>query len=205
VDAQQQAANKTLSKSALVGFILSLVALCFPPLAIVGLILGIVGLVATGKNPSLSGRGLAIATVIIAPLVLVFVGGIYAAIAIPNFMKYQSRSMTMEARTNLRMISTGVQSKLAETEKLPPSLPRTPAEVPCGKHPQPWPADANPGWRDIGFAPEFPVRYSYEYIAGPDGHSFTIRAFGDLDCDGKTSKFELNSGSAEIQTENELD
>ncbi len=206
MDAQQPAAPKTLSKSALVGFILSVIGICFFPLAVVGLVLGIIGLVSTSQNPLRSGKGLAIASVVIAPVALligIFILGPMVAIAIPSFIKYQHRSMTVEARANLRVISRAVEMKLAETNTLPPSLPRTPAEVPCGKKPARWPSDANPGWRDLGFAPDTPVRFSYEYIAGP-GQYFTVRAYGDLSCDGKTSVLEMSSESGEIRGDGEL-
>ncbi len=97
-----------------VAFILSLVGLCFCPTALVGCILGIVAWVRIGKEPQLSGKGLAIAATFI-PLALVPVIGIQAAIAIPNFIRFQARSKQSECKTTLKALY--VAEKSYESEK----------------------------------------------------------------------------------------
>ncbi|MBI2892401.1 MAG: hypothetical protein HYY06_02540 [Deltaproteobacteria bacterium] len=72
--------------------------------------------------------------------------------------------------------------------RMPPRPPRTPATPPCG--PIPWPTTPDPGWTAIDFWPEAPVRYSYELEIAQDEKSFVARATGDLDCDGRYSRFE---------------
>jgi hypothetical protein len=69
----------------------------------------------------------------------------------------------------------------------------------------PWPADAAPGWSALGFAPTEALRYSYEYAPDPDGKSFAVRARGDLNCDGKTSLYEVRPGQLLPHVENELE
>jgi type IV pilus assembly protein PilA len=192
--------QKKLSMTALWGFILTLVGCCIPGLWIIGAILGIVGLVKISKDPGLGGQVLAIlALVFVVPAVVV--NGIVAAVAIPNFIRYQSRAKESEARTHLRSLDLTVKMKFAQDNKLPAQLPPTPAlsEIPCRGATR-WPANAAPGWKDLGFQPDGNLRYSYEYIPGIDGQSWTVRATGDLDCDGVPAVFELDSDGSAMRT-----
>lgn len=98
---------------------------------------GIAALVAISNRPSeLKGQGLAIAGIALS-VVMVFFGGIMAAIAIPNFIKFQSRSKQSEARANLRALYTG--GKMYEAENNKPAT----------------------GFADFGFSPEPHRRYAY--------------------------------------------
>ncbi len=119
-----------------VAFILSLVGLCICPTALVGSILGIVAWVRISKEPHLPGKGLAIAATFI-PLALVPVIGIQAAIAIPNFIRYQARAKQGECRANLRAIWTAERSFQVEKDH--------------------W----SGSFEEIGFRPEGGNRYSY--------------------------------------------
>lgn len=125
--------------------------------------------------------------------------GILAAIAIPSFIGYTRSAKASEARANVESLYVAVQGYYdyerpgpdgALARALPPSLPRTPAAPGCGEK-QTWPMDAAPGWAELGFTIPDPFYYAYEYERDPDGRSFTIRAIGDLDCDGVTSRFEI--------------
>lgn len=93
----------------LIAFILSLVGFCCCPTALPGMILGIVAWVRISKEPHLPGKGLAIAATFI-PLALVPIVGIQAAIAIPNFIKFQSRSKQAECKTQLKAIYVAQQT-----------------------------------------------------------------------------------------------
>jgi hypothetical protein len=46
-------------------------------------------------------------------------------------------------------------------------------------------------WEPIGYSAQAPQFYQYEIVAAPDGGSAEIIARGDLDGDGKASKFVL--------------
>jgi hypothetical protein len=74
----------------------------------------------------------------------------------------------------------------------------------------------NDTWRALYFSVDDPHYYSYEYIVPNEHAAYTVRAYGDLDCDGNYSTFEMmgviNSmysdgpaGSASIATVNELE
>jgi type IV pilus assembly protein PilA len=141
MDPQQQT-QKPLSKAALIGLICSAVGLCFPPLALVGLILGIVGIVKTSNNPNLSGKVLAIVAVCLVP-VTIFTTGIMAAIAIPNFIKFQGRSKQSECKINLKGMFTAEKSFFLEHQAY------------------------STRFQDVDFAVERGNRYAYFMAAGP--------------------------------------
>lgn len=58
----------------------------------------------------------------------------------------------------------------------------------CSPDPATW---AAPGWQQLGFTIDDEYRYTYEYLPDPSGTSATLRAVGDVDCDDKTSLYEL--------------
>jgi Tfp pilus assembly major pilin PilA len=137
--------------------------------------------------------------------------GVAAAIAIPAFVRYQKRAKTAEARVNLKTLSTrialqhldasnaksaeGNAFKFLQSSKL---VPGNPTEFMCqnGKpilfKPQPdtWSGVA---WKTLDFSIQEPFRYAYQIESkgvGKDAQ-FTLRAIGDLDCDGRVSTFEI--------------
>lgn len=74
-----------------------------------------------------------------------------------------------------------------------PSAGPTPPHIPCGKRPhaassQLW----SGGWKAMGFHVGEVFRYQYQVISSGRGPraGFTIRAHGDLDCDGVYSTYE---------------
>jgi len=119
-------------------------------------------------------------------MIVVAIIGILAAIAIPNFMQYQLKSKTSEAKTNLNGMKTGMVAFQGERGCVPsvaaavPAAPGTggflvPAWIPlpaaaivttpnlCAPPPAPavFATVAGAGMDDIGFRPTGPVRYSY--------------------------------------------
>lgn len=84
--------------------------------------------------------------------------------------------------------------------RFPRSTARTPAAPRCEKLATPpgrWQA---PGWKELQFAIEEPHYYSFEFLSSGSGLGavFTARSYGDLDCDGTLSTFELR-GSVDPQ------
>ncbi|HEU5058863.1 MAG TPA: hypothetical protein VFU21_20155, partial [Kofleriaceae bacterium] len=125
--------------------------------------------------------------------------GVLAAVSIPAFMKYMKKSKTSEARELLRRMYDGARAYWMEqtgSPRLPaPSAGPTPPLGTCcqqGGKCQPdlalW---AGEPWRSLKFSMDDPHYYSYEYKVAPDGKGFTVRAYGDLDCDGQYSTFSL--------------
>jgi type IV pilus assembly protein PilA len=80
---------------------------------VVGIVLGIVALVKINEKPTLlKGKGLAIAAIIVG--VMWFFVGILAAIAIPNFLKFQARAKQSEAKVSLKSLYTAEKAFFAE-------------------------------------------------------------------------------------------
>jgi type IV pilus assembly protein PilA len=75
-------------------------------------------------------------------MIVVAIIGILAAIAIPNFMKFQARSKQAEAKGNLRAVFTGERSFMAEKDRFSTFI------------------------GDISLSPERGNRYSYTLAAG---------------------------------------
>ena len=80
-----------------------------------GIILGIVALIRiNGRREELGGMGLAIASIVIGVLFSMFLG-VFAAIAIPNFVKFQCRSKQSAAKVALKSLYVSELSYEAET------------------------------------------------------------------------------------------
>ena len=118
-------------------------------------------------------------------MIVVAIIGILAAIAIPNFLLFQLRSKTSEAKTNLAGIRTAQHGYFAEFGVYVAAPGWTPALASTQK--QPWPALA-PGFDAVGFAPEGDVLFRYEMTAGAT-NEFEAGARGDLDGDTISSAF----------------
>jgi type IV pilus assembly protein PilA len=117
-------------------------------------------------------------------MIVVAIIGILAAIAIPNFLQYQMKAKTAEAKTNVQAIKTGMIAMSAERSCAASITPAPLAVAPPGGATTAWPAAAliptptlcngTPGatfigtFMDIGFVPAGNVRYSYgvgSYVA----------------------------------------
>jgi type II secretory pathway pseudopilin PulG len=144
------------------------------------------------------------------PVVAVTVIGMLAAIAIPAFLKHIKKSKTAEAIQMVKMMSNGARSYYLEDR----ADPRTGAVIPhafpsasagptpplgeCCKHPgetcppapELWKAEP---WASLKFSVDEPSRYSYQFTVEGTGKGarYTASAFGDLDCDGVYSTFEM--------------
>src|SRR5262249_55081364 len=113
--------------------------------------------------------------------------GSLAAVAIPAFMENARRAKSAEAVAGVRKIYDGVARYHAKQHKLPPTTPVTPPlgvcckgdHKKCGPDPKLWTAD---GWKAIHYSIDEPHFYSYQIETHDD--MFTVRAYGDLDCDG---------------------
>jgi type IV pilus assembly protein PilA len=146
-------------------------------------------------------------------MIVVAIIGILAAIAIPNFIKYQLRSKTAEARTNIGGIKTNQESfrstedNYANVTQLEPtagSFGTTKTvwtELPC--------AAATTCNRTnttncttfscVGYKPAGAVYYVYEsphlLAAAGTPPDFCISAAADLDGDGNHGEFEFQSNN----------
>lgn len=105
-----------------------------------------------------------------------------------------ARTRAQEAEDLLGYLAERVALTYLATGKLPPAAGPTPRPScceqggTCAPDPSTW---AAPGWTALGFAIDDDYRYTYEYTPDPGGAAATLRATGDLDCDGVTSLYEV--------------
>jgi hypothetical protein len=133
--------------------------------------------------------------------------GVAAAVAVPAFTKYTKKSKTSEARANVKKLYDGArvyymdpQVAAGSLQRSDPAFPAeaTPVTPPLGSccaqggtclpDPALW---THPTWTQLQFSVDHPHYYSYQYEPSPDGQSFTVRALGDVDCDGVYATFEM--------------
>lgn len=105
-----------------------------------------------------------------------------------------AKSQAQEAEDLLGYLAEKVSLSYLANGKLPPGAPPTPRPScceqggTCSPDPAVW---AAPGWAGLAFSIDDEYRYTYEYAPDPSGTSATLRAVGDLDCDGKSSLYEV--------------
>jgi type IV pilus assembly protein PilA len=114
-------------------------------------------------------------------MIVVAIIGILAAIAIPNFLKFQLKAKTSEGKTNLAAIRTAEESYRAEFGVYVPAAVQPAAVSPGVKVP----FNVTPAYALLGWQPEGNVYFNY-YVgidAGGLGTSFIATAAADLDGD----------------------
>ena len=115
-------------------------------------------------------------------MIVVAIIGILAAIAIPNFLMFQLRSKTGEAKVNLAGLRTAEEGYFAEFGTYVNAVAVTP--VPSSTK-NPWPIPAA-GFDTMGWAPEGQVFFQYQVVstaAVPPIVDYSAGAQGDLDGD----------------------
>ena len=117
-------------------------------------------------------------------MIVVAIIGILAAIAIPNFLRFQLKSKTSEGKVNLAAMRTAEESYLAEFGRYVPaaSAPQA-AGTPPGVAKVAWPA-APVGFSTIGWGPEGDVFFNYMIATDAAFTGYTASAEADLDGDG---------------------
>jgi type IV pilus assembly protein PilA len=120
-------------------------------------------------------------------MIVVAIIGILAAIAIPNFLQFQLRSKTGEAKTNLAAIRTAEEGYFAEFNNYvaAASTPGTAATA----NKRVWSGGGITMFDQLGWSPEGEVFYNYAVSAVTAGSSYTINATGDLDTNTVTSDY----------------
>ena len=121
-------------------------------------------------------------------MIVVAIIGILAAIAIPNFMRFQLKAKASEGKTNLAAIRTAEESYMAEfgtyvqANQSPPT-----ADVGTSKTAFTDEGTSPANFDELGWAPEGLVFFSYGVAyesATPD--AYTVSATADIDGDGTT-------------------
>ena len=116
-------------------------------------------------------------------MIVVAIIGILAAIAIPNFMRFQLKAKSSEGKVNIAAIRTAQESYLAEFGSYVGAtvLPTGARSAQKAAFVIPTPAaDADPhGFSQLGWSPEGQVYFQYE--AAVDGSAYTITAQANID------------------------
>jgi len=128
-------------------------------------------------------------------MIVVAIIGILAAIAIPNFLRFQLKSKSSEGKVNLAAIRTAEESYRAEFDTYVADA-QTPAAAP-GQAKQAWPAVPPVGFDTIGWAPEGQVYFVYAVAVGGVGNAqYTADAMADIDGDAVTQVWAYGSAPA---------
>jgi len=110
-------------------------------------------------------------------MIVVAIIGILAAIAIPNFLRFQLRSKTGEAKTNLAAVRTAEEGYFAEFGSYVGAA-LTPAGT-KGSQKRVWTGGGFTSFEQLGWAPEGNVYY--DYGVDVSGSAYSVGASGDLD------------------------
>lgn len=137
-------------------------------------------------------------------MVVVTIIGLLATIAIPGFVKYLRKSKAVEAHEALQKIKIGAKAYYMSEKwdthgnflpnAFPTGINKTPAKPHCDRQLTPtasW--DAN-GWAPVRFALVEAHYFSYDFSSnGSTGIQarYTAYAYGDLDCDGVESTYDI--------------
>lgn len=117
-------------------------------------------------------------------MIVVAIIGILAAIAIPNFLRFQLRSRSTEGRINIAAIRTAEEAYIAEfNDYVPATL--APASLGLDNKVQfTDPGGAGSNFDTIGWRPEGAVYFQYEVTTGCSGQCYFVAGHADIDNDG---------------------
>jgi type II secretory pathway pseudopilin PulG len=166
---------------------------CWIPLVgvlagLLGIIFGAIGMSRAGRLGGV-GRGAGI-TGLVTGIISLLMLPIMAAIAIPAFMDYMSKSKRTESSLHLDRLERRIKTYYLERAELPPSASAMPGpagaacEGPNRKFPVRPIGDymQDPGWQALDFYVAEPSHFTFSWTrdTATTGH---LEAIGDLDCD----------------------
>ncbi len=122
-------------------------------------------------------------------MIVVAIIGILAAIAIPNFLRFQLRAKAGEAKVNIAAIRTAEEGRFAEfgtyqsAESTPGGTPNTVKRT--------WAGGGISKFNTLGFSPEGMVYFNYGVDTGSGANvtAFSVGAAADIDGDTTTSDY----------------
>jgi type IV pilus assembly protein PilA len=130
-------------------------------------------------------------------MIVVAIIGILAAIAIPNFLRFQLKAKSSEGKTNLAAIRTAEESYFAEYGTYISALPSPPTAsmTPYNQKTVFSDAVADAGFDIVGWSPEGRVYFNYSAEINGDGSEFTAGAGADIDNDGTAQVWGYKKGA----------
>ncbi len=116
-------------------------------------------------------------------MIVVAIIGILAAIAIPNFLRFQLKSKSSEGKVNIAAIRTAEESYLAEFGAYVPAVANPAAGVPGATKDQ-FDITAGTDFDQLGWAPEGNIFFQYGVAyASATPSAYSISAIADIDAD----------------------
>lgn len=112
-------------------------------------------------------------------MIVVAIIGILAAIAIPNFLKYQAKSKQSEAKQNLGSIYTTQIAYFGENNRF------------CSD------------FSTMGWEAEGNTRYAYSFVANT-GTAFSVQATANIDNDTDIDRWTINETKTLTNTTNDV-
>jgi type IV pilus assembly protein PilA len=139
-------------------------------------------------------------------MLVVAIIGVLAAVAVPDFLRFQMRAKASECKTNLKAIVVAEEAFRAEHDTYVLAV-AVPGAIPSGGKTR-WPISdcSAPAWSShgfcvIGWMPEGETYYQYEVAAAASPAAapgaldvFTADAAADIDGDGANSSFGYVTG-----------
>jgi type IV pilus assembly protein PilA len=110
-------------------------------------------------------------------MIVVAIIGILAAIAIPNFLRFQLKAKTSEGKTNLAAIRTSEQSFYSEYGRYVSSTGLGRRPYPAARRPG---SSRRPGFTTLGWSPEGQVYFNYGVGSDALGTGFLATAMADI-------------------------
>jgi type IV pilus assembly protein PilA len=135
-------------------------------------------------------------------MIVIAIIALLATIAIPNYINFQKRAKTAEAKANLGSIRTTEEAYKAEHDVYR-TAPANPGSIPSATTAAWTTGDAD--WEAIGFEPKGDVRYQYQITSTDTSANFTATAKGDLDGDSTYSTFTITEAGTSISETSPLE
>ena len=134
-------------------------------------------------------------------MIVVAIIGILAAIAIPNFLRFQLKAKSSEGKTNLAAIRTAEESYFAEYGNYISALPSPPTAsmTPYNQKTVFSHAVALEGFDIVGWSPEGNVFFNYSVEINAAASEFTAGAGADIDNDGNPQHWGYRKGALDGQ------
>ncbi len=129
-------------------------------------------------------------------MIVVAIIGILAAIAIPNFLRFQLKAKSSEGKTNLAAIRTAEQSYYSEFGFYVSATASPVNHLQNLKAPFVNADGANDGFDQLGWSPEGQVFFNYGVATDALGSSYTASAGADIDADTTPQSWGYKKGLA---------
>jgi prepilin-type N-terminal cleavage/methylation domain-containing protein len=136
-------------------------------------------------------------------MIAVAIIGILAAVALPTFTEFLSKSRKVEAKLTIDKITKNIRVYSLTKRAFPPSASTMPPVAACAGGTDKAPAASQAaweaaGWKALEFHIDEPTYYQYEWSQTAPLQGF-VKATADFDCDGTPSEtvavVELNQGN----------